>query len=282
MPPAAAAAVAALRGTPVGLPPGAARPPTIVLAGDSLTEFGGADAGGWATRLAAHYARRADVLVRGYAGYNSRWLLRLLPRVLAPLPDVRLVTLLVGSNDAVAASADQAVPLSEFVDNLARLVGAVRRAGAQPLLLSPPPVAGATWAAACAARGKGNGDGRRVALVRVYARAVVRVGERLRVPVVDLFGEMRARAVAAVGADAGEVAVDAATEAAAEAQLLADDGLHLGPAGHAYVFERVVEVVRARAPTVDADALPRFAPEWRELVGAAALDRQLGARLPDG
>eukprot|EP00168_Porphyra_purpurea_P013763 TRINITY_DN3853_c0_g2_i1.p2 TRINITY_DN3853_c0_g2~~TRINITY_DN3853_c0_g2_i1.p2 ORF type:complete len:186 (-),score=66.63 TRINITY_DN3853_c0_g2_i1:257-814(-) len=181
-----------------------------------------------------------------------------------------------------AEGAEQAVPLGEFVDNLARLVGLVRRAGAAPLLLSPPPVAGATWAAACAAQGKGDGDGRGVAVVRRYARAVVRVGERLRVPVVDLYGEMRARAVAAVGAGADEAAVDAATVAAAEEHLLSDDGLHLGPAGHTFVFESLVEVVRTQLPALDADALPRFAPEWRELVGAAALDRQLGARLPDG
>ncbi|KAK1863952.1 hypothetical protein I4F81_006504 [Pyropia yezoensis] len=186
LPQTAAAAVAALRQPPppAGLPPGPARPPTLVLVGDSLTEDAAADAAGWAHPLVARYARRADVLVRGYNGYNSRWLLRLLPPLLSALStaNVRLVTLFVGANDAVADGAAQAVPLAEFVDNLARLVGAVRRAGAAPLLIGPPPCSGSAWAAACAARGRGDGDGRGVTLSRTYARAVVRVAERLRVP----------------------------------------------------------------------------------------------------
>lgn len=317
LPQTAAAAVAALRppAPPVGLPPGPARLPTLVLFGDSLTEDSAADAAGWAHPLVSRYARRADVLVRGYSGYNSRWLLRLLPHLLGALStaNVRLVTLFVGANDAVADGAPQAVPLAEFVDNLARLVGTVRRSGAAPLLIGPPPCSGSTWAAACAARGRGDGDGRGVALSRTYARAVVRVAERLRVPVVDLFGEMRARGVAAATAEAAAMAatagssssaaaamgvgnggppplppplspeaVDDATVAAAEEHLLGDDGLHLSAAGHAYVYERVVAVVSTALPALDVAALPRFAPDWRELVGPGALDRLLGAPHPDG
>lgn len=321
LPQTAAAAVAALRQPPppAGLPPGPARPPTLVLVGDSLTEDAAADAAGWAHPLVARYARRADVLVRGYNGYNSRWLLRLLPPLLSALStaNVRLVTLFVGANDAVADGAAQAVPLAEFVDNLARLVGAVRRAGAAPLLIGPPPCSGSAWAAACAARGRGDGDGRGVTLSRTYARAVVRVAERLRVPYVDLFGEMRARGVAAATAEAAAAAsaagssssaaaaaavvgvrnggvavapspplspeaVDDATVAAAEEHLLGDDGLHLSAAGHTYVYGRVVAVVATALPALDAASLPRFAPDWRELVPPGALDRLLGAPHPDG
>lgn len=78
-------------------------------------------------------------------------------------------------------------------------------------------------------------------------------------------------------------AVDDATVAAAEEHLLGDDGLHLSAAGHAYVYERVVAAVAAALPALDAAALPRFAPDWRELVPPGELDRLLGAPPhPDG
>ncbi|GMN45898.1 hypothetical protein TIFTF001_015094 [Ficus carica] len=51
--------------------------PEIVLFGDSLTEQSFRP-GGWGASLANTYSRKADVLVRGYGGYNTRWALFLL------------------------------------------------------------------------------------------------------------------------------------------------------------------------------------------------------------
>ena len=49
----------------------------IVLLGDSITQYGWAgvkegNALGWAAQLAHAYARRADVINRGYSGFNTR------------------------------------------------------------------------------------------------------------------------------------------------------------------------------------------------------------------
>lgn len=43
---------------------------TFVLFGDSITQRGFED--GWVASLANHYTRKADVLNRGYGGYNAR------------------------------------------------------------------------------------------------------------------------------------------------------------------------------------------------------------------
>lgn len=40
---------------------------------------------GWATRLADMYQRKADVIVRGFSGYNTAWLLKMLPDLFARL-----------------------------------------------------------------------------------------------------------------------------------------------------------------------------------------------------
>ena len=58
----------------------------ILLFGDSITEYA-FEEGGWASRLAHAYRRKADVVARGYSGYNSAQALRLAPHVLdASLP----------------------------------------------------------------------------------------------------------------------------------------------------------------------------------------------------
>eukprot|EP00271_Cylindrocystis_brebissonii_P006242 TRINITY_DN18942_c0_g1_i1.p1 TRINITY_DN18942_c0_g1~~TRINITY_DN18942_c0_g1_i1.p1 ORF type:complete len:318 (-),score=30.83 TRINITY_DN18942_c0_g1_i1:1045-1998(-) len=54
--------------------------PKFVLFGDSLTQqsFG---EGGWGATLQDRYSRQADVVVRGYGGYNTRWALFLLDQI---------------------------------------------------------------------------------------------------------------------------------------------------------------------------------------------------------
>ena len=65
---------------------------TVVLFGDSLTQQGfgtGSSSPGWAGLLASAYARREDILCRGYSGYNTRHALGVLPAAGGDTPPVR-------------------------------------------------------------------------------------------------------------------------------------------------------------------------------------------------
>ena len=77
--------------------------PQIILFGDSITQFS-FQTGGWGAALANEYQRHADVVVRGYSGYNTRWALELLPSLFpADCPAAQtpaLVTVFLGANDA--------------------------------------------------------------------------------------------------------------------------------------------------------------------------------------
>ncbi len=44
----------------------------FVLFGDSLTQQS-FEEGGWGSKLVSRYQRKADVTLRGYSGYNTRW-----------------------------------------------------------------------------------------------------------------------------------------------------------------------------------------------------------------
>ena len=88
-----------------------------MLLGDSLTQFGFSP-GGWAGRLANRYQRRADVLNRGYSGYNTRWILEHVRRDTGVVPGggaTKLVTCFFGANDASLPEHNlrQHVPLEE-------------------------------------------------------------------------------------------------------------------------------------------------------------------------
>jgi isoamyl acetate esterase len=58
----------------------ASQRPTILLIGDSITQHSFRP-GGWGTRLASWYMRKADVINRGFSGYNSAWALEAFPKV---------------------------------------------------------------------------------------------------------------------------------------------------------------------------------------------------------
>lgn len=80
---------------------------------------------GWASLLSDAYARRADVLNRGYSGYNSRHVCSILEKSVFP-EHVLFCTVFLGTNDAALPGELQHVPLDEFETNLESIVTKVR------------------------------------------------------------------------------------------------------------------------------------------------------------
>ena len=76
--------------------------PQFITFGDSITQKGFSSPSGWTAALAEAYQRRADVVNRGYSGYNTNWALQLLDKVFPPAgcSGVRLATVWFGANDA--------------------------------------------------------------------------------------------------------------------------------------------------------------------------------------
>jgi lysophospholipase L1-like esterase len=115
--------------------------PTILLLGDSLTQTAFE---GWGAILADVYQRRADVLNRGFSGYNTRFFLRLGEDALSAhdIENASLVLIFFGANDAAILEHNDHhhVPLQEFSENLKTLVKRVRVQGKHILLITAPPV----------------------------------------------------------------------------------------------------------------------------------------------
>ena len=114
--------------------------PTILLFGDSITEFGFGVNGklGWASLLSAHYTRRADVLSRGFSGYNTQHALDVLPSILGTSSvgasgssvvktNMLFCTVFFGANDCSLPTARQHLDIEEFDSNIRSIVSKIRR-----------------------------------------------------------------------------------------------------------------------------------------------------------
>nr|XP_043621073.1 GDSL esterase/lipase CPRD49-like [Erigeron canadensis] len=101
------------------------RRPQFVLFGSSIVEFSFAQEG-WGAILADIYARKADIFLRGYGGWNSRQAVEVLDQVF-PKDDAfqpSLVIVYFGGNDSVLPRPDGLtthVPLPEYIDNMRKI-----------------------------------------------------------------------------------------------------------------------------------------------------------------
>lgn len=117
----------------------------VVLFGDSLTQ-NGFGAHGWVSRVADVFSRRADVLNRGYSGYNTRWARPVLEQLLSSNVGEGAVLWAVwlGANDAAVPSTHrQHVPVAEYEENLKVMIRQIQSASpgrARIVVLTPPAV----------------------------------------------------------------------------------------------------------------------------------------------
>ncbi|XP_058087663.1 GDSL esterase/lipase At5g62930-like isoform X1 [Magnolia sinica] len=205
--------------------------PQIVLFGDSITEQSFRP-GGWGAALADTYSRKADVMVRGYGGYNTRWALFLLNH-LFPLSCMKppvAVTIFFGANDAALlgrTNERQHVPVEEYKDNLRKIVRQLKECSRTMLvvLITPPPVdenGRKEYARSLYGEQAAELPERTNEMAGVYARQCVDVAKELVLPSVDLWSKMQ--------------------ETVGWQKKFLSDGLHLTEEGNAVVHREVVRV----------------------------------------
>ncbi|KAI3740648.1 hypothetical protein L2E82_31118 [Cichorium intybus] len=204
--------------------------PKIYLFGDSITEESFSD-GGWGAALANHFSRTADVVLRGFSGYNTRWAMKVLERVFpaemnvgggrAPLA----VTVFFGANDACLPdrySAFQHVPIDEYRQNLHAIVAYLKNRwpSTHVILITPPPIDEAARLLHPYGENPSNLPERTNETAGNYAKACVAVAGECGVPVVDLWTRMQ--------------------QFREWDKAYLRDGLHLTSGGNKLVFEEVI------------------------------------------
>ncbi|XP_028769920.1 GDSL esterase/lipase At5g62930 isoform X1 [Neltuma alba] len=207
--------------------------PQIVLFGDSLTEQSFRP-GGWGAALANSYSRKADVLIRGYGGYNTRWALFLLHHIF-PLDSTKppvATTIFFGANDAALLgrnSERQHVPIEEYKENLRKIVRHLKLQERSPamliVLITPPPVCEEgrdAYARSLYGENARKLSERTNEVTGEYAKACIETAEELGVRFINLWSKMQ--------------------ESDGWQKKFLSDGLHLTPEGNEVVYQEVTRV----------------------------------------
>ncbi|KAH9312163.1 hypothetical protein KI387_027198, partial [Taxus chinensis] len=188
---------------------------------------------GWGALLAHRYSRKADVVLRGYSGYNTRWALCLLPYVF-PLHSPKqpsVVTVFFGANDAALlgrSNERQHVPLTEYKANLHQIITHLKKCSYSMLivLITPPPIDEKGRKIATYGENAVELPERTNEVAGTYAKSCLEVASESGVPVIDLWSRMQ--------------------ETPGWQQTYLSDGLHLTPDGDAVVFEEVLKILNVK------------------------------------
>ncbi|KAK4794464.1 hypothetical protein SAY86_012458 [Trapa natans] len=120
--------------------------PQFVLFGSSIVQFSYSREG-WGSTLADLYARKADIFLRGYSGWNSRRAVEVLDKVFPKEASVQpsLVIVYFGGNDSMQphpSGLGPHVPLPEYVENMRRIALHIKSLSKKTrcMFLSAPPV----------------------------------------------------------------------------------------------------------------------------------------------
>jgi isoamyl acetate esterase len=247
--------------------------PQFVLFGDSITQSSHSTL---YPRLCERYLRRVDIINRGFSGYNTRHALPLLPLIYptstspslstspTPTPQIPLLTIWFGANDAVLKGNAQHVPLAEYRDTL-RLIAThpgVARHGTQALFITPPPVD--EW--------RFDEPLTRTAVnTKIYADVCREVATDLGLPVVDVWRLFMRKAgwkaeVEAEGKEEKLLAGDRRAEKSVVLAELLSDGLHLTVEGYNVVYDELIRVLDG-IKGLGVEDLPKPVPDWEIPMG---------------
>ncbi|XP_009796830.1 GDSL esterase/lipase CPRD49-like [Nicotiana tabacum] len=168
--------------------------PQFVLFGSSIVQFSYSYQG-WGAILADLYARKADIVLRGYAGWNSRCALQVLDEVFPKDAAVQpsLVIVYFGGNDSMEphpSGLSAHVPLPEYVENMRKIAIHLKSLSekTQIIFLSAPTVNEAQITEVF-----GDGLGRSNDSCRKYSEACIQLCQELGVKVIDLWKTLQQR-----------------------------------------------------------------------------------------
>ncbi|OIT20753.1 PREDICTED: GDSL esterase/lipase CPRD49 [Nicotiana attenuata] len=232
--------------------------PQFVLFGSSIVQISYSN-GGWGSILSDIYARKADVILRGYYGWNSRRALQVLDQVFPKDAAVQptLVVVYFGGNDSMgphSSGLGPHVPLPEYIENMRKIATHLKSLSEniRIIFLSCPPVD--------EARVRENTSSyfselvRTNELCRQYSEACIELCNEMNLKVVDLWTALQKR----------------------EDWLTAcfTDGIHLAEAGSKIVVEEIIKVLK------EAEWTPSL--YWKSMPTEFAEDSPYDLVLADG
>ncbi|XP_023729702.1 GDSL esterase/lipase CPRD49 [Lactuca sativa] len=214
------------------------RRPQFVLFGSSIVQFSFGEEG-WGAILADIYARKADIVLRGYSGWNSRQAVEVLDQVFPKDEAIQpsLVIVYFGGNDSVLPTQDglsSHVPLDEYVENMRKIAIHLKSLSEKTriIFLTAPPVNESQILQFFGTKGRKN------ELCKKYADACVKLCKEMNIKCINLCTTLKQRD-------------DWLT-------TCFTDGIHLTPIGSKIVAKEILKVIMEAEwkPSLDWESLP--------------------------
>ncbi|KAG0467682.1 hypothetical protein HPP92_018671 [Vanilla planifolia] len=216
--------------------------PVFVLFGSSIVQYSYSN-GGWGAILADVYARKADILLRGYIGWNSRRAVQVLDEIFPKDAVVQpsLVVVYFGGNDSIGpypSGLGPHVPLPEYKENMRKIANHLKNLSekTRAIFLTCPPLNEelllSSTSSALSEIVRTN------ATCREYSEACIQVCEEMGLKVIDLWTAIQKRD-------------DWAT-------ACFTDGIHLSSEGSIIVVDEILKVLKEQdwSPSLHWKSMP--------------------------
>nr|AFK45704.1 unknown [Lotus japonicus] len=171
--------------------------PQIVLFGSSIVQLSYNNEG-WGAILANLYARKADIIMRGYSGWNSRRALQVLDKIFPKDAVVQpsLVIVYFGGNDSIhphPSGLGPHVPLEEYTENMRKIATHLKSLSKKTrvIFLTSPPINEAQISETLS---NVLGKIRRTnESCRIYSEACLELCREMNVKAIDLWSALQQR-----------------------------------------------------------------------------------------
>ncbi|KAL2812300.1 SGNH hydrolase-type esterase domain-containing protein [Aspergillus granulosus] len=221
----------------------------IILFGDSITQGAYDPECGFAfgAGMQNAYARKMDVIQRGFSGYNSDHAAAIIPYLFEQETNVKLMIVFFGTNDSIVPESKNHVPIPRFKENIRKIVVSAQKAGAKVVIIGPGPFDHHGFVAIME---EGWVCDRTTLRARMYCDAAVELGCELGVPVVPLWGLIMADLGWKEGDDVYGLA-EVPDEGRFRRYFY--DGLHFLGKAYRIMFEQAMKAIRESYPELDPD-----------------------------
>uniref|UniRef100_M1BNL9 Isoamyl acetate-hydrolyzing esterase n=1 Tax=Solanum tuberosum TaxID=4113 RepID=M1BNL9_SOLTU len=167
--------------------------PQIVLFGSSIVQFSYSHEG-WGSILTDLYSCKADIVLRGYGGWNTRLALQVLDQIFPKDAAVQpsLVIVYFGGNDSMKPDPNGQnahVPLLEYIQNMKNIVLHLKSLSEKTriLVLSTPPVNEEQIIKLFGSSQRSNESS------HIYSEACIKMCQELGIKVIDLWTALQNR-----------------------------------------------------------------------------------------
>lgn len=163
----------------------------LILIGDSNTQFGYGEAS-WVSILSDRLQRKCDVINRGFSGYNTKHLRRILPEIMSEFNKESIAGLILalGTNDSSKAP-QQFVPLEKYSENMNWIIDYLIDFGINPktfIIVIPPPIDDQKWIQV--KRSLGDKSFHFNSLVMPYAETCIKIAQEKNLSFINLHEKM--------------------------------------------------------------------------------------------